>query len=364
MAIKNNISPDIETTLLPSTVLVTRFSAIGDVAMTIPVVYSVARSNPGIRFVMVTRPSMASMFLNPPANLTVRGIDLAAPAYKGPTGMWRLYRELRREYGFDAVADLHNVLRTMAIDTFAWLNRISVSRINKERSRKRALTRRTNKIMLPLISQRARYREVFYRLGLAVEEHFTSLFGDGKGNPADFASVTAPKTPTEKWVGIAPFAKHKGKIYPVELMEKVIETLSARENVKIFLFGGGEYEQQVLASWASRYQGVISLAGKRLGFPVELSLLSHLDVMVSMDSANMHLASLVGVPVVSVWGATHPYCGFKGWKQQDADTVQLTMTCRPCSVFGDKPCYRGDYHCLNGISPAAILDKISSRLNG
>ncbi|MDE6495168.1 MAG: glycosyl transferase family 1, partial [Duncaniella sp.] len=119
----------------------------------------------------------------------------------------------------------------------------------------------------------------------------------------------------------------------------------------------------IFAGWAARYPGVISLADKRHGFPVELSLLSHLDVMVSMDSANMHLASIVGVPVISVWGATHPYCGFKGWKQQDTDTVQLTMTCRPCSVFGDKPCYRGDYHCLNGISPQTIIDKITARIN-
>ena len=360
MATRN---PDIETRFRPARVLITRFSAIGDVAMTIPVVYSVARSNPEVKFVMVTRPSMATMFLNPPDNLTVRGIDLSSPVYKGLTGLHRLYRELRREYDFDAVADLHDVLRTMALDAMAWLNRIPVSRINKERSRKRALTRRHNKIMLPLISQRARYREVFHRLGLAVEERFRSLFGDGKGNPADFASITAPKTGTDKWVGIAPFAKHKGKIYPPGLMEKVVAALAAKGDVKIFLFGGGDHEREIFAGWAARYPGVISLADKHHGFPVELSLLSHLDVMVSMDSANMHLASLVGVPVISVWGATHPYCGFKGWKQQDTDTVQLTMTCRPCSVFGDKPCFRGDYHCLNGISPQSIVDKINARIN-
>lgn len=363
MATKNNDITDIDASLLPSTVLITRFSAIGDVAMTIPVVYSVARSNPAIRFVMVTRPSMASMFLNPPTNLTVLGVNLSEGIYSGPAGIWRLYRKLRREYKFDAVADLHDVLRTITLDTLAWLNRIPVSRINKERSRKRALTRRNNKIMLPLISQRARYREVFYRLGLAVEEKFTSLFGDRRGNPDDFATVTAPKSEGEKWIGIAPFAKHKGKIYPAELMEQVVENLSARGDVKIFLFGGGEHERTVLDGWASKYPGIISLAGRRLGFPIELSLLSHLDVMVSMDSANMHLASLVRVPVVSIWGATHPYCGFKGWKQQDSDTVQLTMTCRPCSVFGDKPCYRGDYHCLNGISPSLILDKITARIS-
>ena len=110
--------------------------------------------------------------------------------------------------------------------------------------------------------------------------------------------------------------------------------------------------------WAGKFDNVTSLAGKRYGFATELALVSHLDVMVSMDSANMHLASLVRTPVVSIWGATHPYCGFKGWRQREEDTVQLPMTCRPCSVFGNKPCFRGDYHCLRGISPNAVVRRV------
>ena len=214
--------------------------------------------------------------------------------------------------------------------------------------------------MLPLISSRARYREVFYRFGFALEDKFTSLYGSGKGDPAMFADITPPKAEGERWIGIAPFAKHKGKIYPPELMEKVVAELAAMPSTKIFLFGGGDYERKILGEWASRYNGVTSLAESRHGFAVELALLSHLDTMVSMDSANMHLASLVGVRVVSVWGATHPYCGFKGFRQKEADIVQLPMTCRPCSVFGNKPCSRGDYHCLAGIPPQMIVNKVKS----
>ncbi|MEG0191459.1 MAG: glycosyltransferase family 9 protein, partial [Lachnospiraceae bacterium] len=85
---------------------------------------------------------------------------------------------------------------------------------------------------------------------------------------------------------------------------------------------------------------------------------SYLDVMLSMDSANMHLASLVGIPVVSVWGATHPYAGFMGWKQQPDHTVQVDLSCRPCSVYGQKPCFRGDYACLMQITPRQVIEKI------
>jgi ADP-heptose:LPS heptosyltransferase len=145
-------------------------------------------------------------------------------------------------------------------------------------------------------------------------------------------------------------------------MEQVVAKLTDDPRVDIFLLGGGPDEQATLARWAQKYPRVTSLAGQRHGFPVELALLSHTDVMVSMDSANMHLASLVNTPVVSIWGATHTYCGFRGWRQSETDIIQLPMTCRPCSVFGDKPCHRGDYHCLRGISPATILDHINAHI--
>lgn len=159
-------------------------------------------------------------------------------------------------------------------------------------------------------------------------------------------------------MAVAPFAKHKGKIYPIENLERVIEHFSRKEGCRIFIFGFGEQEKETIAKLSRRYAGVVNMAEAQLGIAAELALLSHCDVMLSMDSANMHLASLVGLRTVSVWGATHPYTGFLGWRQRTRDVVQLDMTCRPCSVFGDKPCLRGDYHCLAGITPKMIIDKL------
>ena len=86
--------------------------------------------------------------------------------------------------------------------------------------------------------------------------------------------------------------------------------------------------------------------------------MSHLDVMVSMDSANMHLASLVNTPVVSIWGATHPYAGFMGWHQEPHNAVQLDLNCRPCSIYGNKPCLRGDFACMKNISPELVSQRV------
>lgn len=342
-----------------TSVLVTRFSALGDVAMTIPVVYSVCMCYPSVRFVFVTRESMTTMFLERPDNLEVVGVNL--DMYKGIGGLSRLFGELRSRYGIDGYVDLHDVLRTKILRGIARLKGVPVSHINKGRKGKRALTRRRNKVMLPLTSSRARYRQAFHSIGLPVENRFDGFFASEKPSPEVFASVTAPKG-DERWIGIAPFAKHQGKIYPQEQMEEVVAKLAEKEHVKVFLFGGGADEAAVLGQWAGRYRHVVSLAGTRLGFKVELSLLSYMDAVVSMDSANMHLASLVGVPVISVWGATHPYCGFKGWRQQESNMVQLPMTCRPCSVFGNKPCLTGDYRCLSSIPPSMILDKVERYL--
>ncbi len=339
-------------------VLIARFSALGDVAMTIPVVYSACRCYPDIRFTFLTRKSMTSIFVNPPANLTVVGVNLEQE-YKGVAGLYRLYCEMRRTMDFDGFIDLHDVLRTKILGAICRLHGIPVAVINKGRRGKRALTRRYHKILLPLQSTRARYRQVFHKIGLPVESRFDGLFDSRPVAPESYAKICPPKKPGEVWIGIAPFAKHEGKIYPLNQMEEVVIALTKAPGVRLFFFGGGEREAQILNAWAEKYDGCISLAGKRYGFPTELSLVSCLDVMVSMDSANMHLASLVNTPVVSVWGATHPYCGFKGWRQREDDMVQLPMTCRPCSVFGNKPCYRGDYLCLRGIAPKLILDRIA-----
>lgn len=339
-------------------VLIARFSALGDVAMTIPVIYSACACYPDVRFTMVTRSSMTKIFINPPANLTVTGVNLED--YPGIQGIYRLFRQLRHDCRFEAFIDLHDVLRTKLLSFFCRLHRIPVATINKGRKGKKALTRRHNKVLLPLTSTRARYRQVFHSIGLPVNNRFDGLYGEHATGPDKlFAAISPPPSPGERWIGIAPFAKHAGKIYPPALMEQVVSQISAKPDVKIFLFGGGPTEEPTLNTWAERYPNTVSLAGKRYGFDIELALVSHLDVMVTMDSANMHLASLVNTPVISIWGATHPYCGFKGWRQREDDIIQLPMTCRPCSVFGNVACFRGDYHCLRGISPQVIIDRIN-----
>ncbi len=144
-------------------------------------------------------------------------------------------------------------------------------------------------------------------------------------------------------------------------MKEVVDHYASLPDTKIFIFGAGEKEKAEISRLAEGRSNVVSMAEKAIGMAGELSLMSHCDTMLAMDSANMHLASLVGLRTVSIWGATHPYTGFYGFRQRPEDAVQLDMVCRPCSIYGNRPCHRGDYHCLNGISPQLVIAKIDSK---
>ena len=402
----------------------------GDVAMTVPVVKSLAQQYPDLRITVLSKPFARTLFDGLAPNVSFMGADIKGE-YHGIKGLNALYRRLTAK-NFTAIADLHSILRSSYLRMRFNFDRYRVAHIDKHRAMRRALTATNNKQLVQLPTPFEGYADVLAQLGYPVNINFTSIFppegGDlkliapfingkskgeeekklserekaireetvcegaeakilseekeGKREEAKILSEGAEgkreeekvlsekeeeevkaeslKPRGEKWIGIAPFAAHKGKIYPLEKMERVIELLLEREpNCRIFLFGGGAEERELLTQWESRHDRcTCALLGSLYN---ELVLMSHLDTMVSMDSANMHLASLTGTRVVSVWGATHPFAGFMGWNQSSADAVQTTLPCRPCSIFGNKPCLHGDYPCLNSITPEEIVERVLKR---
>lgn len=341
----------------PRNVLVMRLSALGDVAMTIPVLYPACRANPATRFIMLTKKWPASMFHDRPDNLEVVGID-PKKEYKGMIGLIRLASRLRREYDIDAVADLHNVIRSRVIDLCMRLRGIPVARLDKERARRKALVKhKSDEAVTPTIE---RYRQVFERLEFTVPDDFTRLYD---GQPLPTSPIVPKKEAGQRWIAVAPFSAHEGKEYPLELMTQVVRQLSQQENYWIFLMGGGKNEKIALRPIARENKRVISMAEIKHGFVDEFALLGKCDLMLTMDSANMHLASLVGLKAVTVWGATAPSCGFLGYRQNADSDIQLDMPCRPCSIYGERDCRYGDYRCLKNISPDVIARHVISMLD-
>lgn len=344
-------------------ILIIRFSSLGDTAMLVPVVHSLAMQYPHLRVTVLGRDNARPLFDGLAPNVGFMDAELNQ-AHKGLPGLNALYRRLKAKH-FTAVADMHDVLRSKYLRMRFRIDRFRTAHIDKHKAGKRKLTARQGKVMVQQPTSFQNYADVLAKLGYPVRLEFKSVFPN-KGN----LRVLSRKEFTEKkgfqqWIGIAPFAAHPGKIYPVEKMEKVIALLSSRHpSARIILFGAGEREQRQFPDWCSRYPRCVRASDMAKGLGQELILMSHLDVMVSMDSANSHLASLVNVTVVSIWGATHPFAGFMGWRQTEETAVQLNIPCRPCSVFGDKPCYRGDMACMNGILPEVVVERVEKVLDG
>lgn len=337
-------------------ILIIRFSAFGDVAMTVPVIHSIATQYPQHSFTVLSRSFMQPLFAQVPPNVSFHGVDLKKD-YNGFWGLIRLFTELKNTQHFDAVADLHNVLRTKILRSAFFLTGTKVAYIDKGKAGKKKLIRPKNKVMEMQPSSFSHYCDVFKALGLPVELNFSSIFNNSKGDYTRISEAVGTRNPNEKWIGIAPFAAHKGKIYPIEKTEQVIAALHAHGGMRIFLFGAGKHELSIMNELAGKYSSISLPQGLKM--ETELILMSYLDVMISMDSANMHLASLVNLPVISIWGATHPFCGFMGYGQKIENAVQINeLSCRPCSVFGNKPCFRGDYACLYNIDPQTIVKHI------
>lgn len=320
-----------------STVLAYRFSAFGDVAMAAIVIREFVEQNPDVRLVMVSREHFKPLFGGIP-NLFFKGVNL--DDFKGFFGMQRLATQLIREFSPTHIADLHDVIRTKILDRKFARKGFNVAVIDKGKEEKEILTDIWNLEKQQLRSTVERYADVFRELGFGLTLSH-KLRTDSKPRSG---------------VGFAPFAQHKGKMLPLDKSYELARLLAKK--YEVYFFGGGKDETETLSKWEKQIPNTRSLAGS-LTLSQELEKISCLDVMISMDSANMHLASLAGTRCISVWGSTHHFAGFLGYGQSEDDIVQVKdLTCRPCSVFGDRECFRGDYACLQEIHIQQILNKL------
>ncbi|WP_394974386.1 glycosyltransferase family 9 protein [uncultured Croceitalea sp.] len=340
-------------------ILIIRLSAMGDVAMTVPVLLSLTNSYPNLKVTVLTRAFFKPLF-SQMENVTVSVVDVNEK-HKGILGLYRLFKELK-PLKFDAVADLHNVLRSNILKVFFRVTGIPFVQIDKGRREKKALTRTKNKSFKQLKTTHERYADVFTKLGFLVDLVEVKLL-EREELSTDITRVTGDKN--HKWIGIAPFAAHNGKMYPLNSMKEVILRLAKEKTNKILLFGGGTKEASLLNEIESNHESkVVNCAGK-LSFKEELALISNLNVMLSMDSGNGHLATNYGIPVVTLWGVTHPYAGFAPFGQPEengltSDIEKYPMI--PTSIYGNKV-PQGYEKVMETISPKKVAQKIVTIIN-
>lgn len=329
--------------MAPKRILIIRLSALGDVAMTLPAIYSLARQNPTLEVTVLTSEKFCKLFLECPENL--RLVPYSKERHGGFKGWLRLLGELRR-YRFQQVADMHNVMRSWLIDAFFLIQGVRVAMVPKRRKERRRILM-DKQSAEPFIQ---RYFKVLQRLGHEVKPDFPGFFFESP-------QIADGPLSARKRIGIAPFARYMNKTYPIEQMRQVVRLLDDSGQFDIYLFGGGKRETDIFTAWRAESKHIAYASGS-LSLGEELALMHGLDAMVSMDSANMHLAALTGVRVISIWGSTTPACGFLGWQQRTDDALYADVPCQPCTISGSPVCQRGDLLCFLHITPEQIVEKI------
>jgi ADP-heptose:LPS heptosyltransferase len=327
-----------------------RLSAMGDVAMTVPVLRAFVNQHPQVKITVISRPFFKPFFEGIP-NLSFFAFD-EKERHKGFLGLLRLFQDLNA-LKIDAFADLHNVLRSKIIRNLFAVSGKKIASVDKGRAEKKALTQPENKMFQQLPTMFERHVKVFEQLGFSVDLSH-AVFPEKAVLSPDILSIIG--TNHQKLIGIAPFAQYDSKVYPLDLMQEVIDQLALDSTQIILLFGGGTKEIELLNSLAANKDNVIVVAGK-FKFQQELQLISNLDVMLSMDSGNAHIAAMLGVKVITLWGATHPYAGFSPFNQplQNAlvsDRNQFPKL--PTSVYGNKK-VEGYEDAMRTITVDAIL---------
>ena len=335
---------------------VIRFSALGDVALIVPVLLALYEQYPDCRVVLCTRPRFAPLF-DTMSNVTVLPAHLET-RHQGIQGLLSYNRALKNKNP-DIILDLHYVLRTRILRTLNWFNHTPFLALDKGKNKKRKLTRAKNKEWHKLPHTTDRYAAVFREAGYALTLKHSHILARREIGEALLKKLLDDHI----LVGIAPFAAHSSKIYDLGLLEEVVAWLDKQENCKILCFGYGEKEQKQVEPWEERYPNCINLIG-RYDFSEELNVISQLDLMISMDSGNGHLSAIFGVPTITIWGVTHPYLGFAPFAQPEANSLladrdQYPLI--PTSVYGNRS-PEGYEKAINTVSVSAIKDRIEAIL--
>lgn len=329
----------------------------GDVAMTVPVLRAFVKQYPDVKLTIISRPFFKPFF-DGISNLDFFAFD-EKERHKGFLGLLRLFKDIKK-LKIDAFADLHNVLRSKIVSLLFALSGKKSATVNKGREGKKELTRAENKIFRELPTMFERHAEVFEKLGFSLDLSQPE-FPEKAKLSSDILEIIGNQN--QKLIGIAPFAQYDSKVYPIDLMTEVISKLAQNPNNKMLLFGGGKKEIEILDSLSKPFENVINMAGK-IKFQQELQLISNLDVMLSMDSGNAHIAAMLGAKVVTLWGATHPFAGFAPFNQnfENALTSDRNKYPKlPTSVYGNK-IVEGYEDAMRSISPEEIVNSIQSKL--
>ncbi|MVN78199.1 glycosyl transferase [Hymenobacter sp. HMF4947] len=309
-------------------ILVLRFSSIGDIVLTTPVVRQLKTQLPGAQVHFATKPAYRSLL---EANPYVDKLHLLA----GSLG--ELVRELRAER-FDFIVDLHNNLRTRLIRL--QLPGVLGQAFDKLNWQKYLLVRfKINR--LPPVHIVDRYRAAAAPLGIRDDggglDYFIPL-----GQEVVVAEALPPGFRAGQYVAVAIGAQHATKRLPVEKLIELVHNLAPRPVV--LLGGPGDESTGHVIELAAK--GLVFNGCGQFSLHQSASLVRQAQFVVSHDTGLMHIASAFKKEIFSVWGNTVPQFGMYPYRTRFEALEVLGLPCRPCSKIGFGKCPQGHFKCM------------------
>lgn len=327
---------------MKASILVIRFSAIGDVALSIPVLKNVITQNRDIEIYMLTKKNHEVFFRNIPSVHVIVYDDVN---HSGIIGLYRFWKQYIRHLPITHIADLHNVIRSKLILFFYFFSTIKKAVIEKDRKEKNnAIANKT--IQSKVLKHSAeRYADVFRNLGFscALQDRSETI-------------MVSPKTKYN--IGFAPFSKHNTKNISASKIAAILEALQKDIRFQIYLLCAPS-ERNAIQNYCNNQ---VQFFTSNSTFEEEFLQLNQLDFILCTDSANMHMASLHKIPTLTIWGGTHPNMGFSSYYTTNTNFMH-DIACRPCSIYGSNTCPLQHYNCMNQIDVNALMANVYQRLS-
>lgn len=330
--------------------LVVRFSSLGDVAMTIPVIKRVLDQNPTISITLVSDQKYEGL-IQKGDRFSFIGFPRENFGFIGY--LFFLIKNVNQP--FDLVIDLHGSIRSVFLSYFYLIFRATIFfRIQKGRREKKKLCEnRDQKKLTNLPSTFIRYAMVFQKAGIDVDLNPNSTQEKNIGT----------ENKEFNYIGFAPLSRYDSKNLPLDLSIELIEKILIQfPSCKVLIFCSKQ-ERKLLDSFQIN-ERIQFIADLHLSLEKELSWIKKISLMISMDSANGHLASLFDIPCLTLWGSTHPCLGFQPWNQPNENQFLPDLTLYsnlPSSVNGSVS-FENAKDCMRSIDINAILKRMGELL--
>jgi heptosyltransferase-2 len=337
-------------------ILIIRLSSLGDVVLTTPVIRSLKQKFPQSQIFFLTKVQYQDLLKNDPNIFGVIGFDPQGK-HRGISGFLKLVRQLKA-FKFDLLVDLHANLRSLFI---RHLLRVGTKTKYHKRRLARFLLVHFKFLKTKPNPSIDSYLQTLEKIGVNSLERAPRLFlgQDGENFLRDFL-IEKRIEKDDIVVGVHPGAKWETKRWTEEKFARVCQVLNNKPEVKIILFGD-QKDQEVIERIRARAEDREVLTAVNLSLARFMSLIGRCDCFVTNDSGPMHIASALGVPLVAIFGPTHPQLGFSPIGSENV-VLSANVECSPCSLHGEKRCRKKTRYCMDLIEPEMVADAVEGLL--